>query len=51
VRWLDARTAHYIAKYSPMGYNYGAVAHPQAGSVDFATMSEHVVAKVRNPQK
>ncbi|MFN4148889.1 MAG: hypothetical protein ACK4E4_04980 [Rhodocyclaceae bacterium] len=50
-RWLDARTAHYVTKYSPMGYNFGAVAHPQAGSVDFATMSEHVVAKVRNSGK
>lgn len=52
VRWLDAKTAHYIAKFSPMGYNFGAVAHPQGGSVDFTTMSEHVVAKVRkNIQK
>jgi hypothetical protein len=33
-----------------MGYNFGAVAHPQPGSVDFATMSEHVVAKVRKPK-
>lgn len=51
VRWLDAKTAHYVAKYSPMGYNFGAVAHPQAGSVDFATMAEHVVAKVRKSGK
>ena len=47
VRWLDARTTQYAAKFSPMGYNYAAVAYPQAGSVDFATMSEHVVALVR----
>jgi hypothetical protein len=47
MRWLDARTAQYAAKFSPMGYNFGAVAYPQAGSVDFATMSEHVVAIVR----
>lgn len=47
VRWLDARTAHYISKFSPMGYNYGASAYPQAGSVDFLTMGEHVVALVR----
>ena len=51
MRWLDARTAHYAAKFSPMGYNYGAVAYPQAGSVDFATMSEHVVALVRKSAK
>lgn len=47
IRWLDARTAQYISKYSPMGYNYGATAFPQAGSIDFQTMSEHVVALVR----
>jgi len=47
MRWLDARQAHYASKFSPMGYNYAAVAYPQAGSVDFATMSEHVVALVR----
>ncbi|MBI4755848.1 MAG: hypothetical protein HY778_10655 [Betaproteobacteria bacterium] len=45
VKWLDARTAQYIAKTSPMGYNFGAVAHPQAGAFDFQTMSEHVLAK------
>ncbi|MEW6514039.1 MAG: hypothetical protein AB1443_08570 [Pseudomonadota bacterium] len=50
MRWLDARTAQYAAKFSPMGYNYGAVAHPQAGAVDFNTMCEHVVAKVRAPK-
>lgn len=47
VNWLEARTAQYVAKFSPMGYNYGAVPHPQAGAVDFPTMCEHVVAKVR----
>jgi nitrous oxide reductase accessory protein NosL len=49
VRWLEARAARYVAKFSPMGYNFGAVADPQAGSVDFPTMCEHVVAKVRKP--
>jgi copper chaperone NosL len=47
MRWLDAKTAQYAAKFSPMGYNFGAVAHPQAGAVDFPTMCEHVVTKVR----
>ncbi|MFZ4537549.1 hypothetical protein [Propionivibrio sp.] len=45
VRWLEARAAHYVTKTSPMGYNQGAVAHPQAGSMDFSTMSEQVLAK------
>ena len=45
VRWHDARTAQYIGKISPMGYNFGAIAHPEAGSVDFETMREHVLAK------
>lgn len=47
VRWLDARTARYINKFSPMGYNFGAVAATQEASVDFATMCREVVAKVR----
>jgi copper chaperone NosL len=47
IRWLDAKTAQYAAKFSPMGYNFGAVPHPQAGTVDFPTMCEHVVTKVR----
>lgn len=45
VKWLEARTAHYIGKTSPMGYNFGARPHPEAGSVDFSTMREHVLAK------
>lgn len=47
VRWLEARKAQYISKFSPMGYNFGASAYPQGGSVDFPTMCEHVVSKVR----
>jgi hypothetical protein len=45
LRWHDARKAHYFGKVSPMGYNFGAVALPQAGSTDFADMSRHVLAK------
>jgi nitrous oxide reductase accessory protein NosL len=45
LKWLDARSAQYISKGSPMAYNYGAVSHPQAMSVDFATMRQHVLAK------
>jgi hypothetical protein len=45
VRWHEAKTAQYIGKVSPMGYNYGAVALPQPGSMPFADMSSHVLAK------
>ncbi|MBX9874719.1 MAG: nitrous oxide reductase accessory protein NosL [Beijerinckiaceae bacterium] len=46
MKWLDAKKAQYIGgKTSPMGYNFGAVAMPQPGSLDFATMREHVLAK------
>ena len=46
VQWLDARRAWYLGgKSSPMGYNFGAVAAAQPGSLDFATMREHVLAK------
>ncbi len=43
--WHDAFRAHYVTKTSPMGYNYGAVAHPQAMSSDFEAMRQHVLAK------
>lgn len=45
VKWLDPRKAHYIGKSSPMGYNFGAVSAPLAGSMDFAQMRAHVLAK------
>jgi len=45
VIWLDPRQAHYVTRTSPMGYNFGAVAHPQTGSLDFAGMRQHVLAK------
>ena len=43
--WLDPRKVQYINRTSPMGYNFGAVAHPQMGSLDFAGMRQHVLAK------
>jgi copper chaperone NosL len=44
--WLDARKAHYLpGKTTPMAYGYGALGHPEAGSVDFATMRAAVLAK------
>ena len=45
VIWLDPRKAQYITRTSPMGYNVGAVAYPQMGSLDFAGMRQHVLAK------
>ena len=47
VSWRDARRAHYVAKTSPMGYNYGAVALPEPGSLPFDDMVSHVLAKGR----
>jgi copper chaperone NosL len=45
LRWLDARRAFYIGgKTSPMGYNFGAVAQPQAGSLAFEDMAEKTAA-------
>jgi copper chaperone NosL len=46
VRWLDPRTAQFLGgRTSPMGYNFAATPYPQAGSIDFATLREHVLAK------
>ena len=45
VIWLDPRKVQYITRTSPMGYNFGAVAYPQMGSLDFESMRQHVLAK------
>ena len=45
VRWLEAKTAQYFTRTSPMGYNQAAAALPQPGSTDFLDMSQHVLAK------
>ncbi len=45
MRWLDPRQARYVSKTSPMGYNFGAVASAQAGSIDFNEMSQRTLAK------
>jgi hypothetical protein len=47
MQWLDPRRAHFVSKSSPMGYNFGAVAMPQPGSLDFNEMREHTLAKGR----
>lgn len=47
VRWLDPRQAHYLGRHSPMGYNFAATAQPQAGSQDFASMREHLLARAK----
>lgn len=46
LNWLDGRKAHYVGgKHSPMGYNQAAYPLMQAGSMEFAEMAEHVLAK------
>jgi len=47
MKWLDPRQAYYVGKSSPMGYNFAAIAHPEAGSLDFESMRQHVLAKGR----
>ena len=45
-KWLEARQAHYgSGAMSPMGYNFSARAYAEAGSLDFAAMAAHVLAK------
>jgi len=45
-KWLEARKAQFVGgRISPMAYNYGAVAWPEAGAVDFEEMRQHVLAK------
>ena len=40
-KWLDARKAFYLGgKTSPMGYNYGAFAKPQADTIPFEAMCQ-----------
>ena len=43
--WLDPKRAQFITKTSPMGYNFAAVAMPMPGSLDFADMRQHILAK------
>ncbi len=45
ITWLDPRRAQFVTRTSPMGYNFGAVAYPEMGSLDFASMRQHVLAK------
>jgi hypothetical protein len=47
IRWLDPRRAYYIARSSPMGFNFAAVATPQGGAVDFNDMRQHVLARLK----
>ena len=45
-KWLAAGAAHYgSGAMSPMGYNFSARAYADAGSLDFAAMAAHVLAK------
>lgn len=45
LRWFDARQVQYVAKSSPMAYNFGAVGSPLPGSVDFNEMRRLTLAK------
>jgi hypothetical protein len=45
--WLDPRQAQYVAKTSPMAYNFGAVGRARPGSVDFNEMRRLMLAKGR----
>ena len=45
IHWLDPRRAYYIARSSPMGFNFAAVAAPQGGAVAFAEMRELLLQK------
>lgn len=44
--WIDARQAHYLPrKKSPMGYQFAAVARPEADSVSYREMKQSVLAQ------
>ncbi len=47
IHWLDPRRAYYIARSSPMGFNFAAVAAPQGGAIDFNDMRQHVLARLK----
>ncbi|MQM30449.1 MAG: protein NosL [Candidatus Accumulibacter phosphatis] len=44
--WIDARQAHYLpGKKSPMGYQFAAVARPEADAVSYQEMKERILAR------
>lgn len=44
--WLDARRAQFVeGKVSPMGYNFGAYAQPDAAAVAFEAMRSTLLAR------
>ena len=45
--WLDPRRAYYVTHTSPMGFNFAAVAAPQAGAIDFNDKRQHVLARLK----
>ncbi|MCE1182074.1 MAG: hypothetical protein LWW81_07185 [Rhodocyclales bacterium] len=45
MHWLEPKRAYFITRSSPMGYNFAAVSMPQAGTLDFSDMRQHVLAK------
>lgn len=45
-KWLDARTAHYVAgKTTPMAYGYGATSEASPGSIGFEEVRKQLLAK------
>ena len=45
MQWLEPKRAFFITRTSPMGYNFAAVAVPQAGGLDFTDVRQHILAK------
>lgn len=44
--WLDARKAFYLeGKKSPMGYQFAAVAEPEAGAIPYPEMKKRVLSR------
>ncbi|WP_313954188.1 nitrous oxide reductase accessory protein NosL [Accumulibacter sp.] len=44
--WIDARQAHYLSgKKSPMGYQFAAVARPEADAISYQEMKQRVLAR------
>lgn len=44
--WIDARKAHYVpGKMTPMAYGFGAVALPEAGSLNYEEARKQILAK------
>ncbi|ENO89650.1 nitrous oxide reductase accessory protein NosL [Thauera linaloolentis] len=49
MRWLDPRQARYVARSSPMGYNFAALAEAEAeaDAVDYGQMRQRTLSRGR----